>query len=181
MTELFKPIPSYPRYAVSAFGTVKRLPLSLTTSRGVIRQLPERVRKTYLDPRGYLRVTIDGSPRLVHRLIAEAFLPNPDDLPCVDHKDGSPLNCCLANLRWATQQSNLLNRHKANAKSGFVGVHRIYSTTSNPWVACGKLGGKSIHLGVFPTAYEAAAARRTWELSVGATTSQNIESNRRDY
>ena len=59
---------------------------------------------------GYLTVDLyDGNKRTkyaVHRLLAEAFTPNPDNKPCVDHKDGNRQNNKLANLRWATYSEN---------------------------------------------------------------------------
>ena len=42
----------------------------------------------------------------VHRLLAEAFIPNPDNKPCIDHKDGNRQNNALSNLRWATYSEN---------------------------------------------------------------------------
>ena len=42
----------------------------------------------------------------VHRLVAETFLPNPDNLPYVHHKDGNRLNNCVDNLAWVTEQEN---------------------------------------------------------------------------
>lgn len=42
----------------------------------------------------------------VHRLLAEAFLPNPENKPCIDHIDGNRQNNALENLRWATYSEN---------------------------------------------------------------------------
>jgi len=42
--------------------------------------------------------------KLIHRLVAIAFIPNPDNLPCIDHIDGDPLNNCVDNLRWCTKK-----------------------------------------------------------------------------
>lgn len=44
-----------------------------------------------------------------HRLVAEAFIPNPDNKPCIDHIDGNPENNSVYNLRWATHQENSNN------------------------------------------------------------------------
>jgi hypothetical protein len=46
----------------------------------------------------------------VHRLLAEHFIPNPDNLPLVDHCDGNPSNNSLDNLRWVTLSGNCQNR-----------------------------------------------------------------------
>ena len=64
------------------------------------------------DQRGYISCSItyrDGtsSSKLVHRLVAEAFIPNPDNLPMVDHRDEDKTNNTEANLRWCTSQQNV--------------------------------------------------------------------------
>lgn len=43
----------------------------------------------------------------VHRLVAKAFIPNPNDLPEVNHKDENPLNCKASNLEWCDRQYNI--------------------------------------------------------------------------
>lgn len=62
------------------------------------------------DKLGYRRVsiTINGVRKamLVHRLVAMIYLPNPDNLPVVNHKDGNPYNNCVSNLEWCTHKHN---------------------------------------------------------------------------
>ncbi len=56
--------------------------------------------------KGYRRVRLQGKTFKVHRLVAEAFIPNPDNLPNVLHKDGNRDNNHYTNLEWSARQSN---------------------------------------------------------------------------
>ena len=69
------------------------------------------------DNGGYLQVILskDGKPKLysVHRLVAETYLDNPDNLPQVNHKDEDKANNCINNLEWCTAA---YNTNYSNAK-----------------------------------------------------------------
>lgn len=56
--------------------------------------------------KGYRRVRLQGKTFKVHRLVAEAFIPNPDNLSYVLHKDGNRENNIASNLEWSDKQSN---------------------------------------------------------------------------
>ena len=56
--------------------------------------------------KGYRRVRLQGRTFKVHRLVAEAFVPNPDHLPYVLHRDGDRENNRWDNLEWSDRQSN---------------------------------------------------------------------------
>jgi len=58
------------------------------------------------ESRGYLHVNILGKNLTLHRLVAEKFIPNPDNLPQVDHIDGNRQNNDVSNLRWVTNMTN---------------------------------------------------------------------------
>ena len=59
---------------------------------------------------GYMRVCLNGRSYQLHRILARHFIPNPDDLPQVDHIDRNPLNNSIENLRWVSSSENMRNR-----------------------------------------------------------------------
>ncbi len=69
--------------------------------------MPETILKPSVSNKGYLRVVLLWKTFLVHRLVAEAFIPNPLNLPQVNHKDWNKKNCEKSNLEWSTVSDNL--------------------------------------------------------------------------
>lgn len=69
---------------------------------------------------GYLQVTLSiggvNKKYRIHRLVAEAFIPNPEGKPQVDHIDQDKSNNCVENLRWATGSENITNGYKHREK-----------------------------------------------------------------
>lgn len=69
----------------------------------------KRVLSGSLHNDGYIFATIHGKQSPVHRLIAMAFIPNPDNLPEVNHKDGNKQNNFVSNLEWVTRSDNQIH------------------------------------------------------------------------
>lgn len=112
MKQTFKNIKDYHNlYQVGDQGMVKSLPRKINTGRGEGHHYwtKEGELKTHPNNRsGYYFCTLQKKGTKVksfyiHRLVAEAFIPNPDNLPNVKHKDGDKSNNCVDNLLWATQ------------------------------------------------------------------------------
>ena len=70
--------------------------------------------KPQLNGKGYLRVSIGKKLQFVHRLVAEKYIPNPNNLPQVNHKDGNKLNNSVDNLEWVSNQENRNHALKNN-------------------------------------------------------------------
>ncbi len=153
-------IKDFPDYCVSTDGEVY-------SAKGEgLRKL-----KQYPKTHGYLYVTLfrDGKryyPR-VHRLVAEAFIPNPDNLPEVNHKDEDKTNNFASNLEWCTSHDNKVygsRREKVARKVSDPNIPRknntsgrkgVYKTPRNTW----KVYFNRKYLGTFKT-FEAAVAAR---------------------
>jgi hypothetical protein len=124
---------------------------------GRVRNAAGRLMKLQMSDRGYYRVnlTIDRIVygKKVHRLVAEAFVENPDPLnkTQVDHiNNKEKLNNHWTNLRWASQGENIMNRGSLNGKK-YKGVY----ASRGRYVAQIKKDKTKIHLGIFDTEEEA--------------------------
>lgn len=98
--EIFKEIEGYENYQISNLGNVKSLKFG-----------KERILKPAKDKGGYLTVDLfkQGKHKTykIHRLVAQAFIENPNNLPEVNHKDENPANNTIENLEWCTREYNI--------------------------------------------------------------------------
>lgn len=114
--EQWKPVEGFENYEVSNLGRVKSLNYNHT---GV-----EKILKPYKSTKGYLVVILcrNGKMKhfLVHRLVATAFLPNPEGLPEINHRDENPLNNIVGNIEWCDRLYN--NRYGTRTKKAAVSL-----------------------------------------------------------
>ena len=111
--EEWKPIKGFDDYAVSTFGRVK----SFKRKNPIIRK--PVLRGVYL----FVGLGTGGEKkkgRSIHLLVAQAFIPNPENKPEVNHDDGNKFNCHVSNLYWSTSAEN--QQHAVKAGLQKVGV-----------------------------------------------------------
>lgn len=113
--EIWKTYPKFNFIEGSNLGRARTLDRVVSTKRGP-RVVKGRILAQHSNGTGYLQV----GPRIngrkiniyVHRLVAECFLPNPENLPEINHKDNNPLNNNTSNLEWCSRKFNMRYREK---------------------------------------------------------------------
>lgn len=111
MEEIWKDIKGFEgAYQISNLGRVKSLERYVPSSGKTPQKIKEKIRKTFSTTAGYLYVVLSYNhirkTALIHRLVAEAFIPNPDNLECVNHKDENKQNNIVENLEWCNYTYN---------------------------------------------------------------------------
>jgi hypothetical protein len=150
--EQWRSVNGYVDYQVSNCGRVRRVKNG-------------RIVQGVITDHGYRRVSIKGKHLRVHRLVAEAFIDNPDNKLCVDHINGNKLDNAVSNLRWATYQENA--RNKSRCSTGSSRYKGVFKAECNKWRAVICVNGQRRYLGWFDDEREAglaynAAARETF-------------------
>ena len=132
MKEIWKDIKGYEGYyQVSNFGRIRSVerkiynPYNRKNSR-----YKSIIRKPTVDKHGYLEINLckncKSKKHLVHRIVAEAFIPNPTRYPCINHKDENKQNNSVNNLEWCTPKYNA-NYGCRNKKLSIARTNNMYN------------------------------------------------------
>ena len=110
MKEEWKIIKDFENYSVSNFGNIKN-------------NITGKVLKLRINKTGHLTVNVKPNGRYeksktfkLHREIAIAFIPNPNNLPIINHKDGNKLNNDINNLEWSSVSYNMKHAYDNNLR-----------------------------------------------------------------
>ena len=130
MSEEWRPIEGYEGlYEVSSYGRVRSLDRYVKTCYEAYKLHKGKILSPAKDKNGYLKVHLccNGKHNIirVHRLVCKAFIPNPDNLPEVNHKDEDKTNNSVDNLEWCDRSYNISygtrteRQKKTNIQNGF--------------------------------------------------------------
>lgn len=118
-------ITGFPNYLISNKGRVKRISRLILGKSGSKYKLPEKIMSPVLSKAGYPSVLLTiGEAKLnfkIHRLVAKAFIPNPENKPQVNHKNGIKTDNNVDNLEWATASENVTHAFKTGLSQGKKG------------------------------------------------------------
>jgi hypothetical protein len=147
--EEYKIIEGFENYSVSNYGNVKN-------------NKTGRILKPIENEKGYYQLSLCKNGYFktfkVHRLVALAFIPNPENKPQIDHIDNDRINNNVNNLRWCTNSEN--GQNKGIAKNNTSGIKGV-TFENGYWCAKITHNGKKYHLGYFENIEDAAKARQT--------------------
>jgi len=153
MEEEYKVIEECNNYEISNLGNVRNIKTG-------------RILKSRDNTDGYLILDlfVNGKRKSakIHRLVAEAFIPNLENKECVDHIDRIRNNNNVNNLRWATRSENSINKKiQSNNTSGCSGVS--YCNRSKKWIVAIKINKRNKHIGYYNNFDEAVKIRKEQE------------------
>ena len=141
-------------YQISSLGRIKSCPKPHGLKNGHSYMTKTTIIKPAVDRNGYLHAVIGGKDKRVHRLVAETFLPNPDGLRDVNHKNGVKTDNRVENLEWVSHSQNEIHKIYVLGRSGklirpmkkvvCIETGKTYRSIAE---ACRELGIKTNHIG----------------------------------
>lgn len=171
--EVWKPVRGFEGfYEVSNLGKVKSLDVVYVTKNGrMLHRKGKTLKPTPIDF-GYSTVTLTKNGKykrfLVHRLVADAFIPNPENKPFVDHINTDATDYRACNLRWVTAKENANNpitkqRNNTNSHTQEVNRKRVLTHILHNTKTCAKAICQYTKENLFVAEYEsiAEASRKT--------------------
>lgn len=178
MKEIWKDISGYEeKYQISNLGRIKSLACKRWNGFTYANK-KEQILKPRLNLKGYLHVCLyDGHKNYkdieIQRLVAKAFISNPQKLPCVNHKDENPLNNKVSNLEWCdykynnnygNHNLNLSNSKMSNPKHALISI--MNGRKNSKAVIQFDLNGNKIH--VYPSQMRAAKETNSMQDGISA-------------
>ena len=110
---------------------------TIDTKGDVVNQTTKQMLKGSIGVNGYkyYRLSLNNKKKMfyAHRLVAEAFIPNPSNLPVVNHKDGNKLNNNIDNLEWVTYSDNTKLWHQNTTKTPIEKELYIQDLPNEEW------------------------------------------------
>ena len=151
--EEWKQIEDYDNYEISNLGNVRN-------------KKTNKLLKPHITI-GYYDIILSKNNKIkhfkIHRLIAIAFIPNPNNFPIIDHIDKNRLNNSIDNLRWVSSSQNNYNRNMKTHSSKYRGVS--WSKKRNKWIVQLSINGKNTNMGGFETEEKAVLAFNEFVIS----------------
>lgn len=130
MKEFWKPVKNFEGlYEISNLGNVKTLKrtwrvLNYQSKKYQTMYNKEKLMNCVISKTGYKQVVLmknnKKTLKLIHRLVAEAFINNTENKPCVNHKDGNKLNNNVNNLEWCTYKENNIHALKNGLSKSYL-------------------------------------------------------------